>query len=1065
MIKRSFKIVVELSAIVVAGLTVLAVFAAIRLSSGPVSLNFLTPHIERGLNAEEGNFVVALGGTVLAWSEADRDLDLVVTNVRVRNRAGVQQAFVPELAIGLSLRALVFGEFRPTRLELYGPRLQLVRTKDGTIDFGNPVIARPTADGAVPPGKAAPPLAGTPVGGDITETVLTSLLARPPRNHPLHYLRSVSLTNAVLEFEDLRNNFRLVSPASELELVRVGRGVGATARLNLTVGNKTAPVELSGAYRAASKKITLSAKFRNLELARLARIGDGLAPLSGAKFPAEGELGVVMGADGGIEAVTLEATSGAGSLAIEGVYPDPIRVRAMRIKARVEDGMRRFKLDHLTADVGGPRIGLSGEGRRENGRTSIALNLTLRDTPAPELKRLWPSVVAPSALAWIKDNLERGTISRGDAQFDLAMAAGEVDLVAMKGSFDFTDGTAHYMKPMPPVTGITGKGTLTTNGLKLEGLTGRLGDLRIDDGTVAITGFDVKGADMVKIEAVTRGTLPSALTLLNHPRLGLLKGFDIDPRRLEGDMAARLAIEFPTLASIPFDVVEVLAAANLKGVKVPKAALGADLTDGEVTLRLDKRGMDVSGTIRLGGVPAQVKWTENFYPQARYRSRYGVTGVIDGAGRRRLGLASEPHVTGPVGFDLVVTRFDDRRTGVSGVLDVKNAALVFDEIEWRKKRGVEGFARFSLDVRGDKVRRIPKVQVKAADLEATGTVRFARDGISVESFNFSRLAFGESDIAVTGRARPDGGLDLTVTGAKVDVRPFLESRRKEGAKRPLAITVEIGEARVGPGPPIYDVNGTMSRATGDWRNMTIRGTVGKARKPVLVVITPGKTTRTLNITSNDAGATLKTFAITDDMVGGRLTISGKYDDTKPGAPLNAMFRVKKFQMVRAPLMAKVLGVLSLTGMLDALSGKGIAFEELQAPFTKTGDDLRIKDAKAYGAALGFTASGWVDLEKDTLDVSGTVVPAYTLNSVFGHIPLLGPLLTGEKGSGVFAATYRMQGKLDDPQVSTNPLATLAPGFLRGLFNIFDSPSRKPPTEGGGDAPPPPTPPRIPRPSE
>lgn len=157
-------------------------------------------------------------------------------------------------------------------------------------------------------------------------------------------------------------------------------------------------------------------------------------------------------------------------------------------------------------------------------------------------------------------------------------------------------------------------------------------------------------------------------------------------------------------------------------------------------------------------------------------------------------------------------------------------------------------------------------------------------------------------------------------------------------------------------------------------------------------------------------------------------------------------------MVRAPMMVNVLNALSLVGMLDALSGKGITFHELEAPFTMKGDDLRIRDARAYGAALGFTAKGWVDLEKDQLDITGTVVPAYSLNSILGHIPLLGRLLTGEKGSGVFAATYRMHGKLSDPKVSHNPLATLAPGFLRGLFNIFEEPPKKPPSEQKKTAP-------------
>jgi len=148
-------------------------------------------------------------------------------------------------------------------------------------------------------------------------------------------------------------------------------------------------------------------------------------------------------------------------------------------------------------------------------------------------------------------------------------------------------------------------------------------------------------------------------------------------------------------------------------------------------------------------------------------------------------------------------------------------------------------------------------------------------------------------------------------------------------------------------------------------------------------------------------------------------------------------------MEKAPFLAKLLAVASLTGLLDALSGKGIAFDRADVPFVKTGDDIEIKDARAHGNAVGFTANGRLDLDKDTMNITGTVVPAYSLNSVFADVPLIGRILVPEKGSGLFAATYSMRGAIDNPDVTVNPLATLTPGFLRGLFNIFDAPEKKP----------------------
>jgi len=51
--------------------------------------------------------------------------------------------------------------------------------------------------------------------------------------------------------------------------------------------------------------------------------------------------------------------------------------------------------------------------------------------------------------------------------------------------------------------------------------------------------------------------------------------------------------------------------------------------------------------------------------------------------------------------------------------------------------------------------------------------------------------------------------------------------------------------------------------------------------------------------------------------------------------------------------------------------------------------------------------------------------------------VIGRLFSPERGSGLFAATYSIDGPLADPRVAVNPLAAMTPGFLRGLFHIFD----------------------------
>ena len=50
--------------------------------------------------------------------------------------------------------------------------------------------------------------------------------------------------------------------------------------------------------------------------------------------------------------------------------------------------------------------------------------------------------------------------------------------------------------------------------------------------------------------------------------------------------------------------------------------------------------------------------------------------------------------------------------------------------------------------------------------------------------------------------------------------------------------------------------------------------------------------------------------------------------------------------------------------------------------------------------------------------------------------LVSILSGGDKGGGIFAATYSYRGDVATAQPAVNPLAALAPGFLRHIFDIF-----------------------------
>ena len=135
-------------------------------------------------------------------------------------------------------------------------------------------------------------------------------------------------------------------------------------------------------------------------------------------------------------------------------------------------------------------------------------------------------------------------------------------------------------------------------------------------------------------------------------------------------------------------------------------------------------------------------------------------------------------------------------------------------------------------------------------------------------------------------------------------------------------------------------------------------------------------------------------------------------------------------------MARLLSIATLTGILGELQGeRGITFSRFEMPFSLVENMLTVRDARTSGFELGVNAEGTVDLETDRVDISGTIVPAYTLNTLVESIPVLGELLTGGEGEGLIAAQYQVGGTTAEPVIKVDPLSALAPNFLRELFPL------------------------------
>lgn len=1053
MIRRTSKVLLEIAALISAGLAILIVVAVVQLSRGPLSVGFIMPYIASALESENSSFQVSLDDAVLTWGGWERSVQLRAVGVKVTDLAGNPQADIPELTIGFSIRALLHAQLAPTSLEVVGPRLTLVRGEDGAIQFTDPPPSGQSADGTQAPISEGESEAHPEVSGGLVSDIFADILAPEGPTNKLGYLTSLRILDADITLSDRKLDMVWRSPSSAFLLVKGKNGLRLRGTFGLDIGGEVAEFALIGEYNTENEVISAELHLSDIQPALFAATAPLFESLAGIKLPLSGLLRVRAGFDGSVQLFTLDVTGGEGSLLWPGQASDAaVPVRSLRLRGGLIDDLMAAQIDEFSVDLGGPTLAATGsiQGVTQgvvDGPFELVAEFAASKLSVADLKRLWPESVAPNVHSWITANIAEGMIPEG--KVSLTGIAGEdgvdsFEITDMSGGFRFTDMTVSYFDTLPAVRRGRGTATLDKGGLSFAISNGEVQGLQVDSAKVDITGID-EPDQWLAVEVVLRGAVRNVLTILDHPRLGYVKGMGVKPADVSGETAVRLALRFPLIAALTFKEVEIAAAAALRDISLSKAAFDLDLTQGDFVLQLDGRGMDVEGNGVLGPTPIALVWSENFAPQG-YARRFKVQANMDDASRRSIGLDLDDYLQGPVALDAVLTQFPNKANDLTLAADLTQAVLDIEALGWRKESGISGGIKANLALTGDKPTAIRDFTLEGDGFMSKGTATFAADGKTVSAAKFSQLRYGRSDIMADITRRNDGGLDIALKGSSFDATHVLKSDKTADKKAPppaeadadlvpLSIDLAVGTMHVSEDGALANVLARMQRDKKHWRLIRIDGQPAPD-KSVSVDLAPDGANRRVTVRSDDAGSIFKAFGISENVIGGTLQLNGAYDDSKPNSPLAGKLEADNFRLVKAPAMAKLLSVALLTGILDSLRGEGIGFDRLDVPFTVKDDVIEMKSARAHGSALGVTAEGWINLDRQIIGLRGTIVPAYAVNSILGNIPLIGKLL-GPEGSGIFAATYRMTGSLDDPDVSVNPLATLAPGFLRGLFGIFE----------------------------
>lgn len=1065
MIRRSTRWTLRAAGFLLAGLIILTGLLAWRLASGPIALDFLTPFLEQALS--RGPYRATIGATVLRWHGFHHPLGLDASDVVIRDADGTTLASIPALTMGLSAPALLRGEIAPTRFELAGPTVRIIRNADGAFRLAldlpaavqppdEPPSGPPAPDPSPPngaaPDDAAPPDEPSPEPGarDPLEWLVAALDAPRGSGHPLAALNRISVVDGRIVLVDHATRRRWIAPNAEFELWRTEDGTRATLHAVVAAGQRLARLDVAAAYRRDRGDTELDLRLADLLPAALAGIDPVMAPLRVLPGPVSGTASVHLGPGFAPDLASFALRGSAGRIGLDRAFPRPATVAGWELSGSVDVTAHRMRIDRAVIDLGGPRLTATATMTAAPAGFTLEAEAALRTLPVDLLDLYWPVGASPGGRHWVTRNIAQGMVR----QVSLRLSATappedpfDIALRSFDGSMAFDGLRVSYLDGMPPVVEVGGTAQFSAEGMVLDLGTGRVLDLAMPSARVAITGFDRPGPETIAIDLVLTGPLRTALEILDAPRLRYAAALGLSPAAVTGVQASRLRFTFPLARELPLDQVAIAVAANLRNAGLGTVAEGIAVSGIDGALSLDGRGMTIEGTATAAGVPISFSWAERFGRDRDLLTRLSASATIDPAGGAALGLPALPWLRGPIGVSAVYADPDRVHRSAAIDLDLTQTAMMIDSLGWAKAAGAPGHAHIDLALTRGVSNRVAAFRLAAPDLAVRGEARLASGGDALAEVTVHELTQGRTRVAVHAVPRPGGGYAASVRGERFDATPLFDSGTPTGPPGtgsaagaaaaepppPLALTVALGEVLLGSGRSLRNVSGSLERSAEGWTAIDLAATAGASDRLRLVMEPVGPGVAQYLLTSTDAGAALSGLRVGNAVRGGTLSLSGVRQGPPGAYRYGGRVRIDRFRLVDPPVLAQLLSATSPAGLDNLLSGDGLGFNRLTAEYRLAGDVLTLAEGRTAGGALGLTFAGRFDRAADRLDLEGTIVPVYELNRAVGSIPLLGEVLTGGEGQGLFAFTYAVRGPLTGPEVTVNPLAVLAPGFLRNLF--------------------------------
>jgi hypothetical protein len=395
-------------------------------------------------------------------------------------------------------------------------------------------------------------------------------------------------------------------------------------------------------------------------------------------------------------------------------------------------------------------------------------------------------------------------------------------------------------------------------------------------------------------------------------------------------------------------------------------------------------------------------------------------------------------VQGPVNVKFVSGDGDSRQIEA----DLSDATLDIPWVGWSKGPGIAANATFTL-MSGEKSSKLENFKLRGKSFAIDGDITLANGSLS--SARLSSVKLNRDDDASVTIGRKGKGFTVDVTGSSLDVRAIVKLLKADPGEAPAAngnrsisIDAKLGRLTGFHDETLSDVSLSYDASGTDINAFRFSGSTASGAA-VSLHDESEDGVRTMQMQSADAGAVLRFLDIYEHMAGGviKFALSGPVGETLTGQVDTA-----NFELVDEPRLRSIVSTAPQGGgrslneaVKRDIDTSRVKFERGFATIAKGNGALELKNGVLRGPLIGSTFQGTLYDNTGNMAMTGTFMPAYGLNRIFGELPLLGIILGNGRDRGLIGVTFKLAGDADKPTLQINPLSVIAPGIFRSIFEF------------------------------